>query len=306
MNKVEMHCHTLDSDWLQTKEERLLEAKNRWINFLAITDHDKVSRNLDQIALEYWVQTCESVEISAKNEKSDKSLHLTLYARHISNEIDSVLQNTLDSKISMIEKQIEALNAKGFLINIEDFYSFSLSTWRIKEWLNKFDIARYIYETPLNYNLVQNLEPGIDIEEFYSKYFKTEWEKFPEYWILIPNYEPLLEVCKDIKEKSNGILALPHSNFTFKWWIEEFERQLPNYINIWWINALEINCRATQKWVEAIIHAKNKYGLYLTFWSDCHKTWNSDERHWELWEMNPYITEEFMSENFSEYRNLLI
>ena len=45
------------------------------------------------------------------------------------------------------------------------------------------------------------------------------------------------------------------------------------------LNAIEINTCATKEWVDAILEAKNKYGLYLTFGSDFHKENHVDGKH---------------------------
>lgn len=306
MKNIEMHCHTIRSDWLQTIDERLREASERGIDFLAITDHDVVIRESVVRWKQYNVQSCESVEISTINIQHDKSLHMTLYAKSVNRDIDVILNNTLASKVLLIQKQIEYLNQKWFSIDLEKFYTFACVWWRKKTALNKFDIARFIFSDFKQLVVVKQIEWDIDIITFFNSYFKTSGDKFGEFWIKIPDYEPTIEECKIFKEKSHGILALPHSNFTFKGGIEEFEQQLPHYIETGWINALEINCRATQEWVNVIIKAKNKYGLYITFWSDCHKTGNSDEKHGELWEKNPNLSWDFITKSFSEYKHLLI
>jgi len=135
---------------------------------------------------------------------------------------------------------------------------------------------------------------------------KRWWEEFDKYWVTIDEYEASLEIVRNIKEKNNAILSIPHPNFTFKWWISEFQNNLEHYINIWGVNALEINARATQEWVKAILEAKDTYWLYLTFGSDCHRIWIPDDKHWDFWEMNPYISEDFIKKSFNEYNNILI
>lgn len=45
-----------------------------------------------------WIQSWDSVEISAKDKDIDFSLHLTMYAKNISWEIINILENTIFQK----------------------------------------------------------------------------------------------------------------------------------------------------------------------------------------------------------------
>jgi len=306
--KLDMHFHSTKSDGTCSPEERIKQAKERWLGFIALTDHDIISRWFKSQASQVWMQSCESVEISARNYQHNKSLHLTMYANHIQDDIDAILHNITESKSILIKKQIDFLNSKWFQIDIDEFYCFACSWWRTIDNLHRFDIIVYIFATPYNkkHAIFINWDVDISYIDFYNKYMKRWWEEFDKYWVTIDEYEASLEIVRNIKEKNNAILSIPHPNFTFKWWISEFQNNLEHYINIWGVNALEINARATQEWVKAILEAKDTYWLYLTFGSDCHRIWIPDDKHWDFWEMNPYISEDFIKKSFNEYNNILI
>ncbi len=95
---------------------------------------------------------------------------------------------------------------------------------------------------------------------------------------------------------------MAHPNFSFeKWGIEEFKRVLPNYVKKW-VWAVEINARATPDWIQAILEARRKYDLVLTFWTDCHEIWTTDRKHGDLWQLNPYISGELIQQNFEKFK----
>lgn len=308
--KIDMHFHSTDSDGYSTQEELIHEAKKLKLDFITLTDHDCVSYWFREKAMKEDILSCQSVEISANNTQHNKSLHLTLYAREISQVTNDVLQNIPKSKELLIKKQIELLNQVGFSINVDDFYLFGCAGSRKISSLNKYDLTRFIFSNDFNRNVAIKLNGWVSLSEemFYQKFFKKWWEKFSEFWVKIKDYEPSIEACKAFREESNWILSMAHPNVTFrKWWIDEFKNVLPHYINFWWINAIEINSQATKEWVIAILEARSQYGLYITFWSDNHKIWYTDTKHWDFWEINPHINNPaLLNQLFSEYRDMLI
>ena len=304
---LDMHFHSNKSDWFSTEEELLEEASVMWMNFLALTDHDNVS---DEFAVkarkEFNLLSCPAVEISARNLFYNKSLHLTLYAKQIGWKVKSILQNTKTQKILMIKGQIELLNSKWFEIDYKEFCRVTCSWNRKIENLNKMDIVKFICLNERNKQHAISINWwDLTIVDFYKKYLKRSWDSYWEYWYEVDEYEPSIEVCNSMKKTNNWILSIAHSNSTFKD-IAEFEKVLPHYLEVWWINALEINSNATKDWVIAILEAQNMYWLYLTFWSDNHMVWTQDFLHWDLGTKNRFITEEQVRKNFNSYSDKLI
>lgn len=307
--KIDMHFHSTNSDWLLTKGELLKQAKEKGVIFLALTDHDVVSYGFSEQAKKLWIQSCQSVEISAYNKEHDKSLHLTLYAKNIWENISQILSWVINTKQELIEKQIDFFIEIWFVIDKNDFYNFFEKLWRKKDSLNKFDIVKFLFFSLENRVLAQKLNNWIVIneEEFYIKFLKRWWEKFKNYAIIVENYEVVLLECKRFQKQTDWILSLPHPNVTFrKWWIKEFEKVLPHYIENGWINAIEINAKATKEWVESIIKVKDTYGLYITFWSDFHKENHNDWKHWEFWEINPFVSPDLVRKYFLEYKQKIM
>lgn len=307
--KIDMHFHSTHSDGYSSTEELIEHAQKQGLHFIALTDHDTVSYWFKEQSENKKIQSCQSVEISANNAQHNKSLHLTLYAKEISEKTNEVLQNIPKSKTLLIKKQIELLNQIGFRINLHEFYYFACSGWRKVASLNKYDLARFIFSSDFNRGMAIKLNNWVDITEemFYQKFFKKWGEMFDTFSVRIKDYEPSLEMCKTFKEESNWVLSMAHPNVTFrKWGIEEFKEVLPHYIEMWWINAIEINSEATKEWVMAILEARSQYGLYITFWSDNHKIWHTDDKHWNFGDINPHINNPaLISSLFNEYRDLI-
>lgn len=306
--KLDMHFHSTNSDWLSTTDELVSLAVEKDMDFIALTDHDTVSYWFREKLQEAWILSCQSVEISTKNKEHNKSLHLTMYAREINHDINEKLNDILKGRKLLIKTQIEHLNGLWFNLDLERLYNYISQKWRKIEWINKCDISRFIFSDETNKEIAikSNNWDEINYEQFYLKFLKEGWDKYGDFWIRIHDYEPLLQDCKTYKEQSNAILSIAHPDFTFKkWWTSQFIDVLPHYIEQWWINAIEINSKATKEWVDAIIEAKNRYNLFLTFWSDCHKVGNPDSKHWDFWEVNPYVSKDFVSDSFDEYREIL-
>lgn len=305
--ELDMHFHSTHSDGSSTPDELLQRGKNMWMKYLFLTDHDKISTDFAEKAKIYWIQSCESVEISALNKQQGFSFHVTFYAQKIWEEVEKVINHTIQQKIILIQKQIEALNNVWFEIDIETFYLFCKKNGRKNDTINKFDLATFVlcdeHNTKIAYSLNNNQK--IWVETFYEKFLKKNGEKFSQYGVLIDDYEVSLETCCQIKNNHSCILSLAHPNFTFRKWIEDFEKNLSHYIEIGWINAIEINTKATKLWIEAILKMKQKYGLYLTFWSDCHHLDKSNNKHGNFWEINPFLSSDFIKTEFWKYKNIL-
>lgn len=305
--KLDMHFHSTASDGKSTTEEILIEATIQNVEFLALTDHDRVSKWFKEEAQKYWIDSCQSVEISAKNDKHKKSLHITLYANQIWEQVNEILSNIVRTKRELIRKQLEKLQSFSFNIDINDFYNHFEKNWRNIDTLNKYDIVEYIFLSDNNILIAEIYYSwNIDVRTFYTEFLKKSGKFFEKFWYLIKDYEPNLEQCNDFKEESSWILSIAHPNFTFeKWWIEEFKNVLPIYVDQW-INAIEINSMATRQWVEAIIEQSKYYGLFLTFWSDNHCVWYTDSKHWHLWILNPYLESWFVKREFDKYKDRLL
>lgn len=305
MNKIDMHFHTTHSDGNNTEEEILEHAQLKGLEFIALTDHDRVSIGFKDKAAQYGIKSVESVEISARNYDHKQSLHLTCYTQQFTKDVHDILEWIRDVRKDNLELQINALQKSGFQITMQDLYDFWVSKRRKINSINKYDIARIIYTSQVNKDIWIQINNGEDIwlNNFYCEYFKREWGKFSKFWVVVPEYEPSLDICKHIQESHDAILSIAHPNYTFKKGIWEFIEVLPHYIKNWGINALEINSSATIEWVQAIQEAAKEHDLFITFWSDNHEVWAPDNKHADFWELNSHVSDKFISDEIKKYSN---
>lgn len=294
----DLHFHSIASDWKNSEEEIINDAYEKKLQFIALTDHDVISSNdfIDN-AQKRDIESCYSTEISARDLKNKKSLHLTCYSRSFWKNIRDILENTIEKKQLLIIKQIEKLKKLWFKIELNDFLNYFLTIWKKLETLNRFNIWQYLFLNTENIILAQKISWKLDInpQSFFEMFLKEVWEHYQiywlKYWIDVPEYEPNIEVCSLLAKTNNAIISIAHPNLSFKKeGLEYFKKIYPYYVENW-INGIEINSKASIEWIEAIYEFKKKYSIIITAWSDNHHIWEVDNKHSDLWELNPLLRE---------------
>lgn len=306
--KLDMHCHTIWSDGVNTRDEIIADAKDKWLEALFITDHDRVSLDHVDAIMKAWLTTGPSVEITTvDHERVVRDVHMTYYAHTFSDELLSVLDHTRDTKREQIMTQLEHLQELGFYINVNEFYNFC--DW---EWISYYNIAQYIVSKPENIWKLQELWCYQDWKKpqsiFYNKCLKKGGDLYAVYGAdCNESYKPQL---RDIVEmtRDTWILSFAHPNYTFdragiRWFTEMYQ---DFYLPQMWLRTIEINTRASKKWVDAILWVQgNTSDTQLTFWSDCHRLWKPDDKHWDLWFENRFLDEETIRREFWDFRDKL-
>ena len=306
MKKIDLHCHTTISDGTSSPVQLIQEALEREIWFLCITDHDATSDALLFALNKAWIKSVPSVEISAQNSHDEgKSLHLTYYSRASWQQIEAITHHTRSTKKQLILLQLHHLQKLWFFVDIEEFYEQLALTGRQEGGISKYDIARYIALKGQNLVLLESIwcTASEDLHtQFYNLCLKRKWTLYDTYAVEVDEYEPEVETLWAIATSRNAILSIAHPNFTFSregiaWFLEIF----PLYYSLW-VNAIEVNTRATKKWVEAIILLKSLYpNIQLTFGSDCHRVGLPDEKHGDLGFFNPHIPEAIVRWEFEKF-----
>ena len=293
----DLHFHSIASDWKNSEEEIIKNASYKNLKFIALTDHDVISSGdfIDK-AKKSWIDSCYSTEISARDLVNKKSLHLTCYSRNFWKNIRDILENTVEKKQLLIIKQIEKLKNYWFKIDLNEFLNYFLSIWKKLETLNRFNIGQYLFLNKENIILAQKISWKIDInpQSFFEIFLKEVWEHYKEYWLKywidVPEYEPNIEICWLIAKTNDAIISIAHPNLSFKKeGLEYFKKIYPYYVENW-INAIEINSKASTEWIETIYEFKEEYSIIITAWSDNHCIWEVDNKHSDLWELNPLLS----------------
>lgn len=295
--KLDMHFHSTLSDGRKNSYEILEDAKEKWLDFLACTDHDIINEDFPILAKNAWINTCEAVEISAHD--NNEHLHFTCYSQKFNQKIINILENTRNWRGRKIYKQIELLQKNWFIINNADFYEFYKDKTNLDN-LNISHLAWYIFRFEENIKLVKILTwENMTRENFLLRCLKTEGD-FSYIWsVLIPEYEPSLELIWKLAKENSAVLSLAHPNF--KLTQEEFKSKIEYYLSLW-VNAVEINSQATEDRVKLILDFQKIYKYILTFWSDCHFKTYSEDKHSELGFSNPYFSEEITESNFKRFK----
>lgn len=316
MKNREMHCHSRRSDGKNSLPEILEEAQRMNLEFLALTDHDVISpRDFQSDLRDIWIETCDSVEISARNYELWKSLHLVSYARMFQDSLQDILTHTDTAKKRLRKLQFQKISKTlGLEWDENDFGLYmSQRLQRDISTSNKYDMARYFWSIESNRpKIIDALQWFIDSDDivthFYEACFKRWGGLYEMYGVEIEEYEPSVEMTvQEVITKAWWVVSLAHPNVTFsknKWWIPEFQKTIWNYIEKW-INAIEINTQANPEWIETILKIRDTFwNLFITEGSDCHMIWydGQDGKHASLWVSNPHITAEQKEYFFSEFR----
>jgi hypothetical protein len=312
MKNIEMHCHSTLSDGRNTPDEVIAEAKRWDLDFLTLTDHDTIApQEFQQKLREAWIDTCDSVEISARNSELDKSLHLVSYAKVFGDSLCEVLENSRTGKMKMKWGQFDKLISEYWFVGErEEFNDFIRWQGREPNTSNKYDMSHYLMSFSENKekakHILWDLCSSNDVVKlFYLEYLKREGTLYDRYGYEVEEYEPSVEqTIEEVVLKAWGLVSVAHPNVTFdgkKWWIPEFTRTIGNYVQKW-VRGVEINSIASYEWVQAILEVQKQYDLILTFWSDCHDIWKTDEKHSTIGRINPFVETEIYEENFWNFR----
>lgn len=296
MTNFDMHFHTNSSDWKNTIDEMIDYAKKENIWFLALTDHDVISN--PEIFKQNGIDSCFSTEISARDKKNNHSLHITWYCKYFNEELNKILENTRNSKKLILEYQVQKLQKLWLEIDMTDLEQVWKMMNRSIDSLNKYDIAIMVFQKKNNIEIIKEKTNGKvnNYNAFYLEWMKETGDFFDIFWLphwVVEEYEPSLELCWEISKKTNSILSIAHPNFSFerKWDMEYLEKNIKYFIECW-INAIEINAKASKEWVDYIYDLEKRFWIIITTWSDCHYLWQNDSKHSSLWNLNQHLNEE--------------
>lgn len=305
MSQIDQHCHTTASDWNDTHYQLIEYAKEKWLEALFITDHDKVSFDTIEDIRISGLHTVPSVEITTIDPERFweqwKDIHMTYYANKYSDELLGILEKKEQEKQNYVRDFVEYLRLQGFDISDENFYwtyyiaaeivSNAQNTWKLRS-------------IGLDWETSKNI-----LSDFYRWFLNKSWKLHLDF-ISQRGHEYFKPALKDISEllQWNGILSFAHPNFTFERqhisWFLELYREF--YLPKLWISAIEINTLASNKWVDAILTLKeNNPDIQLTFGSDCHEIRSSDKKHGDLWFENNFLDEAIIQREFHNFRGIL-
>ncbi|MDD2566279.1 MAG: PHP domain-containing protein [Candidatus Gracilibacteria bacterium] len=292
---LDMHFHSKLSDGRKTNGEIIKEAKKQGLEFITCTDHDIINTEFPTLAIANGIKSVEAVEISGFDENLKRHLHLTCYSQGFNSEIHEVLKLSRAGRQEKIELQVELLVSKGFQIEFKKFFEYFKNKGINPLNLNSSHLSSYIYGNQYNIDLIKKLTgEKLSRDEFIKECLKDEGKYHQIGAVTIPEYEPNLQKCVSLAKQNSAILSIAHPNSKFT--TREFKRRIEYYLELG-INAVEINAKASQKWVKLILNLREKYNFILTFGSDCHFKSYLENEHGELGKMNPYVPQNMVNLN---------
>ena len=148
MMKIDMHFHTKMSDWAKTNNEVIKLAKEKWLDFACVTEHDIINTDFAFSSKINWINSMQWVEISAcDDEVFQNSLHITCYANKFSGEIFDLLENIRNWRNKKLSRQIEVLVSNWFDISYDYFIKHYKDLWINTDNLNSYHVEDYIFKS---------------------------------------------------------------------------------------------------------------------------------------------------------------
>lgn len=298
---IDMHFHTNFSDGRLDNKQIIEQVSRNWTRFFVATDHDLINTEFPILAKKNWIESCEWVEISILD-NIYWYFHITAYAEHFQWKILKVLEQTRNWRRSKIYKQIELLKKNWIIINEDSFFKFFEDKWINTFNLNIYHLASYIYRFQDNIDIITSIAwEEIDKIEFLKRFLRNEWDFAHIGSAMIKEYTPDIRKVIHLVHRNNWILSIAHPNFSFK--IDEYKDRIKYFLDLW-MDAIEINSRATQEHIEIAKEFTIDWKI-LTFWSDCHFTPYSEEDHWGFWEVNSNLDSRTIEENLDRLKDKL-
>jgi len=236
--------------------------------------------------------------------KKNRYLHVAAYSNHFKSEIDDILNKTIEENILFVKKQVEIFSNIWFFVTFNDIIEYYRGLWKTRDSINSSSIVQFFYKWKYNKEnkeLISKLFwSKYDMYWFYYNVINEEWKFYPKYendinndWL---NFLDLKNIFKD-----DVVLSIAHPNFTFNDNIIDFEKEIYWYLENW-INSIEINVNSDKKWVESVLKISKKTDIIITFWSDCHRIWSNNKKHWDFWWMNSFMSDSIVKKNYSSFR----
>ncbi|MDD2871282.1 MAG: PHP domain-containing protein [Candidatus Gracilibacteria bacterium] len=306
MMKFDTHFHTNVSDGYYSNEQVLAEAKAKGLDLAIVTEHDIVNTDFVNLAKQNNIYSFEGVEFSVYDDRiAHKSMHIVGYSTSFSKNVCDILDDTRKGRINKVKKQIEKLVSNGYIIDYEEFIEYYRNKGFDVNNLNNSQVSEYLMMNPQNNELTVELTGEVLSQgDFIRRCLKSHGDLKYIGWAQIERYEPSVRTIGELSKQEGFVVSLAHPNFTFRDDYVLFMYFVSEYKDL--INGIEINSLASKEWVELILKTAKKYNLILTFGSDDHFVRDKvDDVHGQLGEMNPFVTEADMMENFKNFLMLV-
>lgn len=168
---IDLHIHSNNSDGTKTIEEIVMEAKEKKLDLIALTDHNTFSgcAKFAEIAERYNQPALSGIEISTvyKNEEIHLLGYFPLKSSFVYPQYESLIkmnETYSNGKIKQLEDMVEKLS-KDYPVSINEFHDF-LKMNNVKN-INRVHLANYL----ISKGIVDTVQNAFD-------YFLNEHSKY--------------------------------------------------------------------------------------------------------------------------------
>ena len=242
MIKADLHIHSRISDGSDTIEELAVQAAEKGLDVIAVTDHDTLSQ-VRLISDALPVRVIPGIEISCFDDAANQRVHILGYQIQNITLVEEFVHPLLIARHENACKQILILQKAGFSIDLTQ--------------LHRAD-GKYIYKQHIMEHLVKTGQVQEMFGDFYQRTFRNGGICAFDITYLNP-YEAVR-----IIRQAGGLAVLAHSGQQQNFGL------IPQLVQAG-LTGLECNHPAHQEADKTIIREyANRYHLFLTGGSDCH------------------------------------
>lgn len=244
----DLHAHTTFSDGSLTADSLVKLAKNVGLSHVAITDHDNLfdKEKANELFSKYKVNVINGVEVSSKDRKRDRRVHILCYMPKKEDELKNICQITAQNRMQAGLEMAELIS-KRFPVTVEDI--------KAQAGESKSIFKQHIMQTIMNAGYATQM-----YGELYKELFNLK-----DGSCMIPCKQPDVYEVLDIVKKSGGVCVMAHP-FTYDSidFLNEIIKE--NYldgIEVW-------SSKSNKEQEEYLLNLCNENGLIPTGGSDFH------------------------------------
>ena len=246
---IDLHSHSTHSDGTLTPSELLILAKERGIEYFAITDHDDIEGSKKLIESKHdGITVYSGVELNAKVDKGQMHIlgyNIDLYNEELNNRLKELKENSKHN-IMLYVKQLK-----------EDF-NIELPQKDIDEILNREgNIGRPLLALLLiKYGYVST------VAEAFDKYLRDDKVRNHKMWIT-------KEECINLILNAGGIPVLAHP-FTLKLTDEELHEEIKTLVDLGLKGIEIVHSNSNEEQREYYKQLAKEFNLITTGGTDYH------------------------------------
>lgn len=278
MQKVDFHTHSTCSDGLLSPKDMVKRAKEKGLNYYALTDHDTTLGLCEAIneAKNLGINFIPGIELST--DYNNESIHILGYFKDKS-FLDKELLDFLDKL-----KNRRTIRAKEMIQKLESEFNIHISFENVLKRSNgviaRPHIAHEIIDSSYNYTL----------DEIFEKLIGKDCKAY------VPTTKITTEEGISLLKRHNALVFLAHPILINKSPISDF-------LNMDFDGIEGIYFQNTKEFEEKIINVAKEKGLLISAGSDFHGNLINDTKHGDIGCISNRYNDEFLKEFLKKLMN---